>query len=141
MVLSRSSDAAALGRPAAVVGDGGDVANQGDLEARALQSAERALASGAGAFHEYGDRAHAVLHCASRGLFGGELRGERRALARPLEAARAGRRPSDGGAVDVGDGDDGVVEGRLDVRNARRNVLADLLLLFGAFAGRRRAGR
>jgi hypothetical protein len=37
-----------------------------------------------------------VLHRATRGFFGGELRRERRALARALEAARTGAGPGDG---------------------------------------------
>ena len=88
-------DAATLGRPAAVVRDRRDVADQRDLQADDLERAERALAAGARALHEHRDRAHAVLRRLARCLFGSELRGERRALARALEAARAGARPGD----------------------------------------------
>src|SRR5581483_2783132 len=89
------SDPAPLGRAAAVVGDGRDVADQGDLEADGLQSAESALAAGTGPLHEDRDRTYSMLHCTARGLFGRELRGERGALARALEAARSGARPRD----------------------------------------------
>src|SRR5439155_10261478 len=54
--------------------------------------------------------------------------GERRRLARALEAAHARRRPRDHVAAHVGDGDDGVVERRLDVSDAALDVLLDLLL-------------
>src|SRR5690606_8670022 len=44
-------------------------------------------------------------------------------LARTLEADRAGRRPADHGTRGVGDGDDRVVERRLDVGLAHGDVL------------------
>src|SRR3954454_14288217 len=122
------SDATPLGRSAAVVGNGGDVANQRYFETCGLQRAKGALATGAGAFDEHGHRAHPVLHRPASCLFGSELSGERGALARTLETSRPRRRPGDRSAVDVGDGDDGVVEARLDVGDPSRNVLANLLL-------------
>src|SRR6202022_1971186 len=54
---------------------------------------------------------------------GGHLRGERRRLARALEAGAAGRLPRDHVALAVGEGHDRVVERGLDVRLANRNVL------------------
>src|SRR5215471_4098833 len=140
--MTRSlSDPAPLGRAAAVVGDGGDVANEGDFETGCLERAESALSPRARTFDEHRHRAHAVLHRAAGRFFSSQLSGEGRALARTLEAARARRRPGHGGAVDVGDGDDGVVERRLDVSDAGGDVLADLFLLLRAFArGRRGAG-
>src|SRR5581483_4901723 len=56
---------------------------------------------------------------------GGHLGGERRRLARPLEAGRAGGLPHDHVAVLVGERDDRVVERRLDVRLTDRDVLPD----------------
>lgn len=109
--------------------DGRHIADEGDAEARGLQRTKRALATGAGALHEHRDRAHAVLHRTTSSLFGRELRRERRALTRTLEATRTGRRPGDGVAVDVRDGHHGVVERALDMRDTRRDVLLDLLLL------------
>src|SRR5262249_46247838 len=49
------SNAAALGRPAAVVRDRGDVADEADLEARRLQRAQRRLAARARPLHVDGD--------------------------------------------------------------------------------------
>lgn len=47
-----------------------------------------------------------------------ELRDETRALLRPLESDSAGTRPRDRVAFRVGQGDDGVVEARSDVRDS-----------------------
>src|SRR5262249_20800693 len=56
------------------------------------------------------------------GRLGGALGGEGRALAAALEADRARRGETERVAVGVGDGDDGVVEGRLDVGDAAADV-------------------
>ena len=69
-------------------------------------------------------RAHAVFLRLLGAIFGSDLRGERGRLARTLEALGTGRRPGNRIALRVGDGDHGVVEGRVDVRDARRDVLA-----------------
>src|SRR5207248_2694338 len=58
---------------------------------------------------------------------------KRRRLARALETLLARRRPGDGVALSVGDGDDGVVERGVHVRDARDDVLA--LLAAGARGG------
>ena len=85
---------------------------------------------GAGALHLHLDAAQTVLHRCAGGLLGGHLRGERGALARPLEADAAGRRPRDDVALGVGDRDDRVVERALDVNDTDGDVLA--LALAGA---------
>src|SRR5665647_407462 len=69
-------------------------------------------------------RAHAVLLRLLGGVLGRDLRGVRRRLARALEAHGARRRPGDGVALRVGDGDHRVVERRVHMRDARRDVLA-----------------
>src|SRR5439155_18592035 len=66
----------------------------------------------------------AVLHALARRRVGRDLRGERRRLARALEARRARGLPGDHVALLVGQSDDRVVERRLDVRLADRDVLA-----------------
>src|SRR5690606_37423817 len=58
------------------------------------------------------------------GVLRRDLRGIGRRFARALEALAARRRPGDGVALGVGDGDHGVVERRVDVRDARGDVLA-----------------
>src|SRR6185503_4897993 len=74
-----------LRRPAAVVGQWGDVLDAADLQAGVLEVEDRLLAPGAGAFHFHFDFEHAVLARLGGGAFGGSTRGERRALARAFE--------------------------------------------------------
>ena len=57
-------------------------------------------------------------------VFSSHLRGERGRLARTLEALRTGGRPGNGVALRVRYGDHGVVEGRVYVGDARRDILA-----------------
>lgn len=121
-------DAAAFGRTAAVVGDGGDIPNEGDLEVFLLEGAQGSFATRARAFDVDGDGAHAVISGLASGVLGSHLSGKGGGLAGAFEAAGAARGPSDDVAGDVSDGDDGVVERRLDVRDASLNVLFDFLL-------------
>src|SRR5829696_3139762 len=120
---SRASDPAPLGRAAAVVRLRGDVLDGADLQAGRLQGTDRGLPAGAGALDEHVDLAHAVLGSLARGVLGGHLGGERGGLARALEADMAGGGPADHVAHRVGDRDDRVVEGALDVRVPVRDVL------------------
>ena len=126
-VVSHLSDSPPLRGPATVVGDGGEIADEGDLETGRSERAQRRLAARAGALHVDAERAHAVLHRLVRGVFGGELRRERRRLARALEALHARRRPGNDVARDVRDRDDRVVERRGDVSDAALDVLLRLL--------------
>src|SRR5687767_12696174 len=137
MVSSSRSDAPPFGRTATVVGNGSHVANERDSKAGLLKGTKGALAPGAWTLDEHCDRTHAVLHRAARGFFGGELSGEGSALARALEPTRTRACPRDGRAVQIGDGDDRVVERRLDVNDAGVDVLANDLFLR---AGSRRRG-
>ena len=63
-----------------------------------------------------------------RGIFSGAAGGERRALAGALEPTVPADAQAMRLAVGVGDGDDRVVERRLDVGDAARHALANLLL-------------
>ena len=65
-----------------------------------------------------------VLHGGAAGLLGGELCGERGALAAALVPDGTGRRPGDDVALGVGDRDDRVVERALDVHHTGAHVLA-----------------
>src|SRR3954452_14453274 len=117
---------APLSGAAAVVCLGGDVLDARDLEAGGLEAADRGLATGAGALDEDLDLLHALFDALARGGVSRHLRSEGSRLARALEAGAAGRLPRDHVAVAVGQGDDRVVERRLDVRLADRDVLLDL---------------
>src|SRR4029077_3638656 len=109
----------------AVVRLRGDVADTEDHEAGGLERTDRGLAAGAGPLDEDLDLLEAVLHALAGGRVGGHLRGERRRLARAFEAGGAGGLPRDDVPFAVGERDDRVVEARLDVRLADRDVLAD----------------
>src|SRR5690606_28550800 len=76
-----------------------------------------------------------LLRLACRRL-GRHLGGVRGGLARALEPDDARRRPAQNSTGRVGDGDDGVVEGRLDVGLTDR----DILLLFATRLTNRRLG-
>src|SRR5579883_616045 len=121
---SSALDPAPLLRPAAVVRDRRDVFDADDFDAGGRQRADRGLAARARAPDQHVHLAHAVLHGPPGARLGRQLGGKRRRLARALEAHVAGRRPRQHVALEVGDGDDGVVEGALDVGHAVIDVLA-----------------
>src|SRR5438552_14498126 len=101
MTLTLNSPA--LARTAAVVRNGRDIADEVDLKPGGVECAQRGLAPGTRTVNVDRHVANAVLHRLLGGVFSGELRGERRRLARALEPARAGRRPRDDVAGNVGD--------------------------------------
>src|SRR5579875_2722721 len=134
--LTSGSDSTTLGRAAAVVRLRGDIGDRADLEPGRLQRPDRGLATRARALDEHVDLLQAVLLGLARRVLGSHLGGERRRLARALEAHVAGRGPADHVAHRVGDRDDRVVERALDVGLAH----GDVLLLFAADLLRARAG-
>src|SRR3954452_18529464 len=109
----------------AVVGLRRDILYPHHFEPRGLERADRGLTAGARALDEDLDLLQAVLHALLGRGVRGHLRGERRRLARALEARGAGRLPDDHVPLAVGERDDRVVERRLDVRLADGDVLAD----------------
>src|SRR3954451_4498752 len=125
-VIACHSDPSPLAGAAAVVCLGGDVLDAGDLEPGGLQAADRGLAARARALDEDLDLLHALLDALAGGRVGRHLGGERGRLAGALEAGAAGGLPGDHVAFAVGERDDRVVERRLDVRLADRDVLLDL---------------
>src|SRR5205807_7554874 len=125
MLPGESLNAAPLSRPDAVVGLRGDVFHAQNLEPGGLQRADRRLTARARALDEDLDLLEAVVHALAGAGVCGHLRGERRRLARALEPGRAGGLPRDHVSVVVGERDDRVVERRLDVRLADRDVLLD----------------
>src|SRR5277367_5219902 len=86
-------DAAALGRTAAVVRHRRHIRNTGDLQTDAIQRAHRRLAARAWSLDANFDVLHAAFLRGAAGVFGGNLRCERRALARTLETGGARRGP------------------------------------------------
>src|SRR5204863_9149730 len=80
---------------AAVVRNGRDVADDGDVEADGLNGTDGRFAAGARAFHADFDFLKAMTHSLAAGILGHHLRGISGAFARALEAAFAGARPAD----------------------------------------------
>src|SRR5207237_7394398 len=106
------------------------VGNRRDLEPGRLQRADGGLAAGTRALDEDLDLLQTVLHRATRGRLCRDLRGERGALPRALEALAAGTAPGEHVPLRVRQRDHGVIERGLDVRLADRDVL--LLAAAGA---------
>src|SRR5215475_7265717 len=131
-----------LGRTAPVVRNRRHVTNRGDLEAHRLERPDGRLPARSGSPHEHLDLLEPQVHGLARGVLRGGLRREGRALARALEAYASRTRPRDHVAHLVGEGDDGVVEGRLHMRYAHADFLALALspTLLGRGGGRRRGG-
>src|SRR6478735_446675 len=127
------SNPPALARTAAIVRDRGHVADRCDGEARRLQRTKRRFTARTGACNFHFQRAHAVFLRLLGNVFGRYLRRIGGRLARALEAHRAGRRPGNGVALRIGGGDGRVVERRIDVRDARGDVLAFAAAYAGGF--------
>src|SRR6202035_4541334 len=113
-----------LARPAAIVRDRGHVADRRDGEARRLQRTKRRFAARTRTCNFNLQRAHAVFLRLLGDVFRRDLRRIGGRLARTLETHRSGRRPGNGVALRVGDGDGRVVERQIHVRDAGCNVLA-----------------
>src|SRR6202000_2978683 len=118
------SDTPTLARTATIVRDRRHVTDRGDGEARSLQRAKRRFTARTGASNFNLQRAHAVFLRLLGDVFRGNLRRIGSRLTRTFEAHRAGRRPGNGVALRVGDGDGRVVERRIHMRDAGGDVLA-----------------
>src|SRR5690606_10116439 len=123
-------DATLLRRTAPVVRDRRHVDDVGDLVADVVERTHGRLAARTRALDAHFQRLHAVVERGLAGLLGGDLGRERGGLARAAEARAARSRPAQRVALAVGDGDDGVVEGRVHVGDAVGDDALDLLLDF-----------
>src|SRR5690606_22343361 len=104
----------------------------GHFQTRVLQLKDGLLTAGTGALDANFDLEHPAALGGLSGSFSSPTCGPGRALARAFNAAnRPSRRPRNRLAIGVGDRHDRVVEGALDVSDAARNALADLLLRAG----------
>src|SRR2546429_1562922 len=119
-------DAPALRRTATVVRNRGHVRDAGNLQPDRIERPHRRFAPRAGALDADIDVLHAAFLRRAPGAIGRDLRRERRRLARPLEPGVPRGRPGKSVALPVGDGDDGVVERRVHVRDALGDVFLDL---------------
>src|SRR5271170_7061607 len=100
-----TSDAAALGRTAAVVRHRRNVADAADLDAGGGECANRGLTAGAGTGDADIDRTDTVVTGCVGCTDGGLLGGKRSSLAGAAEAQRTGRLPAQRVANLVGDRD------------------------------------
>src|SRR5467141_2224161 len=107
------------------------VTDRCDGEARSLQRTKRRFAARTRTSNFHLQRTHTVFLRLLGDVFRRDLRGIGSRFTRTLETHRSGRRPGNGVALRVGDGDGRVVERRIHVRDTGRNVLA----LAAAYAG------
>src|SRR5271165_2184135 len=106
---------AALGRTAAIVWNRRDVADGPHVETGGGECAHCRFAPRSRAADPHIHAAHAVIACLIGGVRGGLLRREWRALPRSAEAQRSRALPRHCVPREIGDGDDRVVEGCLNV--------------------------
>src|SRR5664280_1930459 len=109
-VRALASDATALLRPATVVRHRRHVGNGIDANTERGERTHRRFATGAGALDAHVERLDALVLRGTASCFGGDLRCERRRLARALEALATARCPRECGTLAIADRDDRVVE-------------------------------
>src|SRR5205823_1918426 len=126
----------------AVVVNWSYVLDGANFKSSRVQRTDGRFASGAGAVDADFQHTDTMFAGLVGGGHGRLLRGKRSALTRPTEAERTSALPGERPALAISNGDNGVVEGGLDVSNPMRDVLALLLLknlLFAFGAGSCRA--
>ena len=122
-----SLNAALLGRAAPVVRNRSYIRNTGDLESNGVEGTHRGLAARPGSLDPNLQILETSILCRAAGLFCRDLSRKRRTLTRAFESARTGRCPGQCIALTVGDHNDRIVEGRVNVSDSFRHVLLDLL--------------
>ena len=111
--------------------DGCDVSNHRDLHTGRLKRAESGLPAAAGSLDLDAQCPDTVLLGLLRAFLRRHLGRVGGGLSRPLEALLTCAGPRDGIPADVGDGDNSVIEGRLDMSNTSLDIFLDLLLSDG----------
>src|ERR1700686_2679483 len=126
LLTTGASNASALRRPASIMRYRRPILNRLYFNSRGSQGAHSRFTAGAWSAHSYLNRSQPIF----LGLVGSRqrrlLRGEWSSLPGPSKPERAGTRPGQYVSNEVREGDDGVVERRLDMHQAGR----DNLLLF-----------
>ena len=115
---------------ATVVRNGCDITDHRNLHASGLKRPQRGLATASRTLHIDAEGTNAVFLRLLRTCFGGDLSSKGRRFLRPLEARLTAARPGDSVSADVGNRDDRVVEGRMNMSNTRLDILLDLLFRF-----------
>ena len=103
--------------------NGCNVFDHVDFQTRGLQAADGGLTPGTGALDIDLDSLEAKLHGGLCGGLSSHLSGKGRGLLASTEAQAAGAGPAEGVAVGVGQGNDGIVKGRTDMRGATLDEL------------------
>ena len=117
-----------LGRTAAVVRDGSDVGDGEDLEAGSLEGTDSGFPARARALDFDVDLTEASVEAGLGDRAGSDLGGKRRGLPGAGHAAGSGAGPGDDAALLVGDGNDGVGVGSVDMGNTLGESELGLLL-------------
>ena len=112
------------------MGNGRNIFNQMNLQSSGLKGSQGRFSSGSGAFDVHIDGPHAMLHGLLGGIVRCHLRREGSAFSGALETLCAGTRPRHHITLFIGDGDDRVVERRLNVCDTGQNILLHLLFLY-----------
>src|SRR5581483_476312 len=120
----QSLNAPLLWWTAPIVGNRCHVDDGADAQSCRLQRSDGCLPARARALDVDVDGPKPVFHRLLRCVLGGLACGKRSALPRSLEPDHARAAPGEHVAVGISDGDQGVVERRLDVRVPPRNLLA-----------------
>ena len=106
------------------MGDGSHVLDQGDFQAGSLQRTNSGLTASAGALDVDLNGLHAMLDSNLSCGLSSRLGCKRSALAAAAEVQGAGGAPGHCITLQVGDGNNSIVEGRLDMSLTSSNVLA-----------------
>src|SRR5262245_9165238 len=107
--------------------DRGYVGDAGDLVTAGIQRTNSRFTTRARALDVYVEVLQAVFQSSLAGTLGRYLGSERGALTRAAETGTTRGRPGQSVALTVGDGHDGVVEGRMDVGDPINHRLFDFL--------------
>lgn len=124
-------------RTAASVRNRRDINDGVEVESCTLETADRLFASRSKSFDLDRDRLDAVGLCLERGVFGSNLGGVGRGLARTLEAGCAGAAPAEDVSIEIRERDDRVVLACMDAHASLGQVALDLLFLPSGPSGRR----
>ena len=106
------------------MGDGSHVLDEGDFQTGGLKRTDSGLTASAGALDVDLNGLHAMLDSDLGSSLGCRLSCKRSALAAAAEVQGAGGAPGHCITLQVGDSNDSIVEGRLDVSLTSSNVLA-----------------
>jgi len=109
------------------VGNWCDIPNECNFQSCSLESADSSFATGTRSTNHYLKLTHTLINCPSGGTFSGGLGSKGCSLFCSLKSTRTSTCPRNNISVLIGDGDNAIVESRLDVGHPARYIP---LLLF-----------